>query len=147
MAPAQVFSCECCEFFMKSFFYRTPPVAAFMSSIRKRSRGKGGTKERRKPFKRRKENKKISFDLYQQVLAPKKKCKYNYVNDRTAHPLSLTFFFNFFFIWFLACYFFLCFQKYILSHLLPHSEAGIESSSVKQLFCKILLMSLIFYFF
>ena len=25
-----------------------------MSSIRKRSRGKGGTKERRKPFKRRK---------------------------------------------------------------------------------------------
>ena len=39
---------------MKSIFYRTPPVAAFMSSIRKRSRGKGGTKERRKPFKRRK---------------------------------------------------------------------------------------------
>ena len=45
VAPTQVFSCECCNFFKNSFFYRTLPMAAFMSS-RKGGRGKSGAKER-----------------------------------------------------------------------------------------------------
>ena len=30
--PTQVFSCEYCEIFKNTFFYRTPPVAAFLLS-------------------------------------------------------------------------------------------------------------------
>ena len=30
--PAQVLSCEFCEIFKNSFFYRTPPVATFVTT-------------------------------------------------------------------------------------------------------------------
>ena len=33
--PTQVFSCEYCETFKNSFVFRTPPVAAFLSLIKK----------------------------------------------------------------------------------------------------------------
>ena len=30
---AQVFSCECCEIFMNTFFHRTPPLAAYENKV------------------------------------------------------------------------------------------------------------------
>ena len=33
--PAQVFSCEFCEIFKNTFFYRTPPVTASISTSSK----------------------------------------------------------------------------------------------------------------
>ena len=62
MAPTQVFSCECCEFFKKSFFYRTSRVTAFMST-RKERRSKRGTKERGKIFQKKEENENISINF------------------------------------------------------------------------------------
>ena len=96
MAPTKVFSCECCEFFKNSFFYRTPPVTAFMST-RKGRRGKRRTKKRGKNFQMKEENENISFNFYLQVLVLFKTemqiqlCKCY----RTAHPFFLTFSSNF----------------------------------------------------
>ena len=61
MAPTQVFSCECSEFLKHRFFYRTPPVAAFMST-RKGRREKRGTNERGKIFQMKEEDENISFN-------------------------------------------------------------------------------------
>ena len=66
-------------------------------------------------------------------------------------PFFSYFFFEFSFFWFLRVHF-LCFyfvwqtEKYLVLHLLVYSEAGIESCSVKQLFGKIQLKSLIFFY-
>ena len=94
--PTRVFSCECCEFFKKSFFYRTPPVAAFVYN-RKGRRKKHGTKGQSKIFQMTEENKNISFNFYLQFLVLvkteiqiqlRKYC-------RAAHPFFLTFSSNF----------------------------------------------------
>ena len=61
MAPTQVFSCECCEFLKNRFFYRTPPVAAFMSTQKGR-RGKRGTNEQGNNFQMKEEDENISFN-------------------------------------------------------------------------------------
>ena len=50
--------CEYCEFFKNSFFYRTTPVAAFMST-RKGRRAKRGAKEQGKIFEMKEENENI----------------------------------------------------------------------------------------
>ena len=75
------------------------------------------------------ENENISFKFYLQLL-----------NIRTAHPFSLTSSSNF--LSFDSCMLvfrvFISYKlKNIFLHLLVYSEAGIESSSVKQLFGKI----------
>ena len=67
MALTQVFSCECCEFFKKSFFYRTPLVAAFIST-RKGRTGKRGKRVKGKIFQMKEENENISFTFYLQFL-------------------------------------------------------------------------------
>ena len=61
-----MFSCECCEFFKNSFFYRTPQVAAFISTRkgRREKHGKGGGKN----FQMKEENENISFIFYLQLL-------------------------------------------------------------------------------
>ena len=116
MAQTQVFSCECCEFFKKSFFYKTALVVAF-------------NEEWGKNFQMKEENENISFKFYLQLL-----------NIRTAHPFYLTSSSNF--LSFDSCMFVFCVfisykLKNIFLHLLVYSEAGIESCSVKQLFSKI----------
>ena len=116
MAQIQVFTCEYCEFFKNSIFYRISLVAAF-------------NKERGKNFQMKEENENISFKFYLQLL-----------NIRTAHPFSLTLSSNF--LSFDSCMFVFCVfisykLKNIFLHLLVYSEAGIESCSVKQLFGKI----------
>ena len=58
---------EYCKIFKNNFFYRTPPVGAFMST-RKGRKGKRGTKERGKKFKMKEENENVSFNFYLQVL-------------------------------------------------------------------------------
>ena len=124
MAQTQMFPCKCCEFFKKSFFYRTPLVVAL-------------NKEWRKNFQMKEENENISFKFYLQLL-----------NIRTAHPFSLTLSSNF--LSFDSCMFVFCVfisykLKNIFLHLLVYSEAGIESCSVKQLFGKIELKLSIFF--
>ena len=116
MAQTQMFPCKCCEFFKKSFFYRTPLVVAL-------------NKEWRKNFQMKEENENISFKFYLQLL-----------NIRTAHPFSLTSssnFLSFDFCMFVFCVFISYKLKNIFLLLLVYSEAGIESCSVKQLFGKI----------
>ena len=61
--PTQVFSCEYYEIFKSNFFYRTPPVVAFMST-RKGRRGERGRNERGKIFQLKEENE----NFYQQIL-------------------------------------------------------------------------------
>ena len=80
MAQIQLFSCECCEFFQNSFFYRAPLVAAF-------------NKEWGKNFQMKEENENISLKLYLQL------CKY-----LNWSPFFSYFFFNFFLV--PACSFF-----------------------------------------
>ena len=65
MATTQVFFCECCEFFKSSFFYRTPPVAAFISNRkgRREKRGKGGGTI----FQMKEKNENVSFNFCVQV--------------------------------------------------------------------------------
>ena len=116
MAQTQMFPCKCCEFFKKSFFYRTPLVVAL-------------NKEWRKNFQMKEENENISFKFYLQLL-----------NIRTAQPFYLTSSSNF--LSFDSCMFVFCvFISYKLKNIfldvLVYSEAGIESCSVKQLFSKI----------
>ena len=53
--------------FQNSFFYRTLPVADFMST-RNGTRGKSGTMERGKIFQMKEENQNISYNFYLQVL-------------------------------------------------------------------------------
>ena len=67
MAPTELFSCECCEFFKNSFFYGTSLVAAFMSTRKGRKR-KREIKKRGKFFQMKGENENISFNFYMQVL-------------------------------------------------------------------------------
>ena len=116
MAQTQMFPCKYCEFFKKSFFYRTPLVVAL-------------NKEWRKNFQMKEENENISFKFYLQLL-----------NIRTAQPFYLTSSSNF--LSFDSCMFVFCvFISYKLKNIfldvLVYSEAGIESCSVKQLFSKI----------
>ena len=66
-----MFSCECCDFFKNSFFYRTPPVAAFIST-RKGRRGKRVTNKQGKIFQMKGEKENISFNFHLQVLVPVK---------------------------------------------------------------------------
>ena len=106
MVPTQVFYCECCQFFKNIFFYRTPPVASFMST-RKERRGKHETKEQGKIFQMKKKNENISFNFYPQVLVLVK-------TEMQIQPCQyvielLTFFLHFLQIFFLvirACSFF-----------------------------------------
>ena len=67
MAPTQVFSSECCEFFKNSFFYRTT-LLAVLRSTQKGRREKSGTKEGGKIFQMKEENITILFYFYRQVL-------------------------------------------------------------------------------
>ena len=107
-------------------------------STRKETRGKRGKKERGKLFQTKEENENISFNFYLQVLMLViMKYKYNYINIKTTHNY-LTFSSNF--LSFDSCaLIFLCFYfvwqtaKYLVSHLLGYSEAGIESCSVKHI--------------
>ena len=50
--------CESCKIFKNSFFYITPPIAAFMCT-RKGRRGKRGTKEQGKNVQKKEEKVKI----------------------------------------------------------------------------------------
>ena len=106
MSPTLLFSCERCELFKNSFFSRTPPVTAFVST-RKGRRGKRGTKEHGKNVQMKEKNENISLNFYLQVLVLVKTvmqiqlCKYY----RTAHSLFFTFF-QIFFLVIPACSFF-----------------------------------------
>ena len=96
MAPTRAFSCEYCKFFKNSFFFITPPVAAFMFNRKGRTKERG-TKERGKIFQMKEENESISLNFYRQVLVLVKTemqiqvCKYY----RTFHPFFLIFSSNF----------------------------------------------------
>ena len=134
-------SCECCELFKSSFFYRTLPEAVFMST-RKRIRENRGTKEQGKNFQMKEKNENISFNLYLQGLVlVKMKMQIQLCKYQNCSPFFSYFFLLCSFLSFL-CVHFLCFdfwqtEKYILLHLLVYSEAGIENWFVKQLFSKI----------
>ena len=71
--------------FKNSFFYRTPPIAAFLSTPKGR-RGKRGTKERGKIFQMKEENENISFVLVKTEMQIQL-CKY--------YRTSQSFFLNF----------------------------------------------------
>ena len=135
-----MFSCKYCEFFKKGFFYRIPPVAAFLFT-RKERIGKCGKRREEKIFKWKKKMKTFHLTSTCKFWCKlKQKCKYNYVNIRTAHPLSLKFSTNF--LSFDSCVFIFCvfisdkLKNISLLHLLVYS--GIESCSVKQLLGKTL---------
>ena len=85
--------------FKNRFFYGTPLVAAFMSS-RKGIIGKRGKKKQGKIFSKWKKRMKtfhLNFYLttYKFWFWLKQKCKYSYINIRTAHHFFLTFSSNF----------------------------------------------------
>ena len=101
--------------FKNRFFYGTPLVAAFMSS-RKGRIGKRGKKNQGKFFfkwKKRMKTFHLTFYLttYKFWCWLKQKCKYSYINIRTAHPFFSYFFFKFYFFWFL-CVHVLCFHSW-----------------------------------
>ena len=123
-----MFSCECCEFFKNSFFYRTPPVAAFMSVYTKGKKRKACNKGARNVLQ-------VLVLVKTEIQIQVGECY------RTAHPFFLTFSSDFLSCdlrVFIFCVFIPDKPKNISCwHLLVYSEAGIESCFVKQLFSKI----------
>ena len=117
------------RFFKNSSFYRTPLVAAFMSTQKGR-RWKCGTKEWGKVFQMKQENETMSFNFYLQVLVlviteiQIQLHKY----ENCSHFFSY-FFFKFCFFWFLRVHLrvFCVFRVTVIS---------IFRSSHCELFCK-----------